>query len=159
MIICGEDDANDLSKMAWDIWTDYYSTVITGDDIGYILKTFQTEEAIKQQMRDGCLYSYIIEDGNKAGYFAILPEGDSLFISKFYVSKEYRGRGLGSRTLREILEKGRSLNMKKAYLHVNKHNLASIEIYKHKGFVITGGDKIDIGNGYFMDDYVMEYYF
>jgi len=159
MIICGEDEAKDISKMAWDIWTDYYSTIITGDDIGYILKTFQTEEAIKQQMRDGCLYSYIMEGDVRAGYFAIQPEGDSLFISKFYVSKEFRGKGLGSKALKEIFEEGRAMKMKKAYLHVNKHNLPSIKIYKHKGFVITSGDKIDIGNGYFMDDYCMEYYF
>jgi len=159
MIFCDADEAKELSEMAWNIWTDYYSTIITGDDIEYILNTFQTEEAIREQIHDGYLYSYITDGGAKAGYLCIRPEGDSLFMSKLYVAKEFRGRGLGSKALDEIIEKGRALNVKRIYLLVNKHNLPSIEVYKHKGFIIVKAEKKDIGNGYFMDDYLMEYHF
>lgn len=159
MIYCDARDAKDLSEMAWDIWTEYYSTFITGDDIEYILRTFQTEEAIRQQISDGYLYSYIMEGPVKAGYICFKPEGDALFMSKFYVSKDFRGKGLGSKALDEMLEVGRELNMKRSYLRVNRHNLLSINVYKHKGFAITREEKVDIGNGYFMDDYLMEYFF
>ena len=159
MIFCGADDAKELSEMAWDIWTDYYGTIITGDDIEYILRTFQTEEAIRKQISDGSLYSFIMDGGVKAGYLCIVPEGDSLFMSKLYVSKEFRGRGLGSKALDEIVKEGKALNVNRIYLMVNRHNLPSIEIYKHKGFTITRAEKKDIGNGYFMDDYLMEYHF
>jgi len=159
MIFCDADDAQELSRMAWDIWIDHYTTFISKDEIEYILNMTQTEKAIRKQIRDGYLYSFIMDGPFKAGYFAMLLEGDSLFISKYYVSKEYRGKGLGSKTMDEILEKGRAMKMKKAYLHVNKNNARSIDIYKHKGFVIANAKKTDIGNGYFLDDYTMEYYF
>jgi len=159
MNVCSADDAGDLSKMAWDIWMDYYPSVVRGDNIEYILNKFQSEEAIRQQMLDGCIYSYIMDGGVKAGYFCVIPQGDSLYISKFYVAKDHRGKGLGSRAMDEILEMGMKMRAKKAYLTVNKYNAASIDIYKHRGFIITGGDKIDIGDGFYMDDYQMEYYF
>lgn len=145
--------------MAWDIWIEHYTTFIAKEEIEYILNITQTEKAIRKQIKDGYLYSFIMDGPSKAGYFAILPEGDSLFISKYYVSKKYRGNGLGSKAMDEILEKGRALGMKKAYLHVNKNNVSSINVYKHKGFVIAKAEKTDIGSGFFLDDYVMEYYF
>ena len=159
MMFCGAGDAKDLSEMAWDIWTEYYGTFITGDDIEYILRTFQSEEAIRKHMLDGYLYSYITDGPAKAGYICFRSEGDALFMSKFYVSKDFRGKGLGSKALDKMLEIGRGQNMKKAYLRVNRHNLSSIEMYKHKGFVIAREEKVDIGHGYYMDDYLMEYYF
>jgi len=156
---CDINDAKDLSKMAWDIWMDYYPPIVVGDNIEYILNKFQTEDAIKQQIRNGHLYYYIMDGDEKAGYYSIHPEGDSLYISKYYVAKEFRGKGLGSKAMDEILEKGRELGMKKAYLNVNRHNAPAISVYEHKGFVIVRANKIDIGDGYFMDDYLMEYYF
>jgi ribosomal protein S18 acetylase RimI-like enzyme len=159
MIFCDTSDAKELSEMAWDIWIDYYSTFVTGDNIEYILSISQTEEAIRQQILDGYLYSFIFEEGVKVGYLCFLPKDDLLYISKYYVFKEFRGKGIGSRAMDEILEIGRAMNMKTAYLNVNRHNLRSIEIYKHKGFIIAKEDKKDIGNGFYMDDYRMEYYF
>jgi ribosomal protein S18 acetylase RimI-like enzyme len=159
MKYCSTADAKELSEMAWDIWTDYYGGFITGDDIEYILRTFQTKEAIEKQIQDGYLYSFIMHGDVKVGYLSIRQEGDLLFMSKLYVHKDFRGKGLGSKAMDEILEEGKARNVKKAYLRVNRNNLPSIEFYKHKGFIVAGAEKVDIGNGYFMDDYLVEYYY
>ena len=159
MKYCYAGEAKELSQMAWDIWTEYYNTFITGDDIEYILRTFQSEEAVRQQIMDGYLYSYIMDGDIKAGYICFKLEGDSIFMSKYYVSKDFRGKGLGSKALDEMLDIGRELNMRRAHLRVNRFNHLSISVYKHKGFIITKEEKVDIGNGYFMDDYLMEYFF
>lgn len=159
MIFCEPDDAKELSDMARDIWTEYYNTIVTGDNIDYFINTIQTEKAIRQQIQDGCRYSFITEGEIKAGYFCIVPQGDSLFISKFYLYKEFRGKGLGSDTMDEILNMGRALKMKDAYLLVNRNNINSIEIYKHKGFIIAREEMREVGDGYYMDDYRLEYYF
>ena len=42
-------------------------------------------------------------------------------------------------------------------LTVNKGNADSIAIYRHTGFAIVIDVVADIGNGYVMDDYVMEW--
>jgi len=153
---CGPEEAKDIAEMARAIWMDYYPPIVGRDDTEYILDKFQSEEAIRRQIADGYLYSFIMDGGERAGYFCILPDGDSLFISKLYVSKGRRGRGLGSRTLDDILEKGRMLGKKRAYVRVNKDNRKSIEIYLHKGFTVAREETVDIGGGFFLYDLIAE---
>ena len=42
------------------------------------------------------------------------------------------------------------------YLTVNKHNLGSVIAYLKMGFQFARTLVTDIGNGFYMDDYVME---
>jgi GNAT superfamily N-acetyltransferase len=156
MRFCDINDAKELSEMALEIWTEYYSTFLDTDLPNYVVRTFQSEEAIREQIGKGYLYSFIMNGDIKAGYLCILPEGDSLFMSKYYLKKECRGKGIGSKAMDEILKKGREMKKKRVYLRVNRFN-PSIEIYKHKGFVVIEEKKEDLGNGLFLDDFVMEY--
>ena len=39
----------------------------------------------------------------------------------------------------------------------NKNNTKTLDIYKHLGFEIVREEVTDIGEGYVMDDYVLEY--
>lgn len=157
MKYCGADEAKELSDMAIDIWMDYYGRFIDPDMVEYIVRRFQSESAIKQQIKDGYLYWFIMKGDKKAGYACVVPEGDSLFMSKLYVSKEVRGSGLGSKTMDDILSIGKAMGKKKVYLRVNKHNTSSIEFYRRKGFVITRSLKEDLGEGYYLDDHFMEH--
>ena len=151
-------EAKELSQMAIPIWKEYFLPMISEDQINYMLIKFQSEKAIYDQIEDrGYKYGFIFNGTEKVGYFAIRPEEDSLFISKIYLTKENRGKGLGSKTLDEILDIGRILKKKRAYLTVYRNNKHSIDVYKTKGFVIAEEKKADIGNGFYMDDYIMEY--
>jgi len=155
MDYCGTDDARELSEMAIDIWMDYYSRFIDPGMVEYIVRRFQSEEAIIDQINKGYLYWFIMNGDEKAGYACVVPDGDSLFMSKLYVSRELRGSGLGSKTMDDILDMGRAMGKKKVHLRVNKNNKASIDFYKRKGFVITEAKKEDLGEGYYLDDYFM----
>ncbi|MDR3074885.1 MAG: GNAT family N-acetyltransferase [Candidatus Methanoplasma sp.] len=159
MNFCETDEAKELADLARDIWMGYFPSIIGSDATRYILDMIQSEDAIKQQMNDGYIYFFITENGKRAGYLCIRPDGDSLFLSKIYLSDGFRGRGLGSKTLDEVLRRGKELRAKRVFLRVNKQNSPAIGIYKHKGFIIVGEEKQDIGNGFFMDDYTMEYRF
>jgi ribosomal protein S18 acetylase RimI-like enzyme len=44
----------------------------------------------------------------------------------------------------------------KLRLNVNKYNAKAIKAYQRNNFVTVESVKIDIGNGFFMDDFVME---
>ena len=48
-------------------------------------------------------------------------------------------------------------NLKRIYLSVNKHNTPSYEVYLHLGFKVIDAVVTDIGGGFVMDDYIMEY--
>ena len=47
------------------------------------------------------------------------------------------------------------LGANRLVLNVNKRNEKAIRAYRRNGFTIVESEKIDIGNGFVMDDYVM----
>lgn len=145
-----------IEKLAKTIWNEHYITILTKEQIDYMLNKFQSEVAISNQvLNDGYEY-YILFDECPIGYIAIKKEDKRLFLSKLYILKEERGRGY-SRLIFDFLDEYSFKNsLKSIYLTVNKENESSVGVYKHLGFKITDKKKADIGNGFFMDDYIME---
>lgn len=149
-------EAREIAVMANAIWHDCFKGIISLDQINYMIIKFQSAKAITQQMESGYQYGFIFDGSAKAGYFALVPEEDSLFMSKLYLKKEFRGKGLGSDALQEMLSIGRNLGKKRVYLRVNVGNAAAIKTYEKNGFVRQHNEKTDIGNGFIMDDYVYQ---
>ena len=48
------------------------------------------------------------------------------------------------------------MDKKAIYLTCNKYNQNSLDIYKAKGFAEVDSVKTDIGNGFIMDDYILQ---
>ncbi|MBO7748143.1 GNAT family N-acetyltransferase [Paenibacillus sp. MWE-103] len=139
------------------IWREYYVSIITMEQIEYMLGKFQSVPAITEQIHhQGYEYYMIRHEGTPVGYMAVRPEEDKLFLSKFYIAKEHRGRGYASHAMAflERLCGDRSLGA--IWLTVNRHNAGSIAVYEKKGFRIERELVADIGNGYVMDDFIME---
>ena len=92
------------------------------------------------------------------GYTGGHVEADTnrFFISKIYLLKEHRGEGLCSATIRFYERLARERGLDALYLTVNKHNEMAIRAYKAKGFEVIDAVETDIGDGYVMDDYIME---
>ena len=92
------------------------------------------------------------------GYTGGHVEADTnrFFISKVYLRAEERGKGFASRAIafyeRLCLERG----LDAMYLTVNKQNDLGIRAYLGKGFETIDAVETDIGNGFVMDDYIME---
>lgn len=84
------------------------------------------------------------------------PETNRFFISKIYLLAEERGRGHASATIRFYENLCRTRGLHAAYLTVNKHNELGIRAYRAKGFETIDAVETDIGNGFVMDDYIME---
>ena len=91
------------------------------------------------------------------GYAACKNAEDYLFLSKMYVHKDYRGRGISRCFLDEMINLAHNeYEVDKIRLTVNKNNAGSIAAYKKMGFDIVDSVVNDIGNGFVMDDYIME---
>ena len=95
-------------------------------------------------------------DGEAAGYIGVQPEKGRLFLSKLYLRKAARGRGYARRILAFLSGFCSGAGLSALWLTVNRRNTDSIAIYEQMGFVKTREQVADIGNGYVMDDYVME---
>ncbi|MEG0504169.1 MAG: GNAT family N-acetyltransferase, partial [Raoultibacter sp.] len=80
----------------------------------------------------------------------------SLFISKIYLFESERRKGYASRTVRFFERLCSMRNLEYMFLTVNKHNELALRAYKKLGFETVDAVETDIGNGFVMDDYIME---
>ena len=150
-------DLSTLEKLAQEIWREYSICFITKEQIEYMLDKFQSQKAMISQLQNGYEYYFIKENNQNAGYFAIQPQTNKLFLSKIYISKNFRNKGLGRKSLEFIKQKAKECQLNTIELTVNKTNENSIKAYQNWGFKIKSSDITDIGNGFVMDDFILEY--
>ena len=146
-----------LAELASMIWNEHFPPIIGQDQVDYMLCRFQSKSAISKQIqKEGFRYYFIPCDGKNVGYFALRTDSDALFLSKIYILRDYRGRGLARVSFEYIENQCRLLQLPRIRLTVNRGNEHTIEIYRKAGFTIVRTQIADIGGGYVMDDFVME---
>jgi RimJ/RimL family protein N-acetyltransferase len=121
-----------------------------------MVENFQSFVPISKSIEEGYLY-FIMRNGDRdIGYIGVHPEGDRLFVSKFYITREYRGMGFSGRAFEFLKGICRDNGLKSLYLTVKRDNTRSISVYKAAGLKITGEIDTPIGEGFEMNDYIME---
>ena len=148
----------ETAALAHSIWNQHYTPIIGRGQVDYMLLNFQSQQAIKEQIDEGCRYFLVYYDKKAVGYFAILADlkDTSLFLSKFYIDEEFRGRGIGRHCISYIENISMMDGLNRIWLTVNKYNENSIKAYEKFGFKKVEELVQDIGNGFLMDDYKME---
>lgn len=150
-------DIKQTAQLADTIWHEYFTPIIGGRQVAYMLDKFQSVPALSRQIgEENMLYFRIIQDGTMVGYTGIREETDSLFLSKLYIEKSCRGQGLARAAITFLTDFCASRQLTKIWLTVNRHNAPTIAIYKKLGFVTVREQAADIGQGFVMDDYIME---
>ncbi len=148
-----------VSGLAHEIWREHYSGIVSADQIEYMLEKFQSASAIKSAVSgEGYEYYLIRKTLVPIGYVGIkpyYPQG-KLFLSKFYILKEFRGQGYARDVIAELAEIAKDMRLHAIWLTVSKKNASSIAAYEQLGFQKTGDVCNEIGNGFVMDDYVFE---
>ena len=146
-----------ISSLANSIWYEAYSGIVSDGQISYMLRRFQSFEAIRDQI-DSSGYTYLLlRDGNEpVGYCGYVPDDRGLFLSKIYVASGCRGKGYAGNVLKHLGEVAASLGKDVIYLTVNRGNTKAIDFYRHEGFEVAEERDDPIGEGYEMNDYVME---
>jgi RimJ/RimL family protein N-acetyltransferase len=152
------EEIQEVAGLAEKVWTEHYTSLIGSGQVTYMIEKFQSVPAITEQILQGYRYYLMQYDGRSVGYTAILsePAEKSLFLSKIYVEKAYRGKHITSQTIAALKKICREEGLEKIWLTVNKGNHSSISVYEHLGFIKARDVVTDIGEGYVMDDHIME---
>ncbi|MBR3969632.1 MAG: GNAT family N-acetyltransferase [Ruminococcus sp.] len=152
-------ELREIAALADIIWHECYGELLGQGQVDYMVEKFQSVDAMTEQIeKQGYTYLSVCDDEELCGYIGIKPEADDrLFLSKLYLRNDKRGRGTASAMLNYVFEEARKIGKKRVYLTVNKHNSHAIDVYKKTGFVVADTAVTDIGGGYVMDDYIMEY--
>ena len=146
------------ARLARTIWTHHYVPIIGPEQVEYMLDRIQSAGAIKEQIESGYGYYLLYDNDNAVGYIALLEDRlhHKLMISKIYVEATKQGKGYGNQLLEFTKKKALQKDIQTIWLTVNRHNSNSINWYQKRGFEIVDEKKFDIGNGFVMDDYVLE---
>jgi ribosomal protein S18 acetylase RimI-like enzyme len=136
-------------------WNETYREIVSQEQIDYMLAN-QTSEKMMEAIAKGERYYVVYFNGEEAGYFCIVNQGEKMFLSKIYVLKGMQRKGIASGILEFIKKECFSEKIDSIYLTVNRNNLNAISFYEKSGFAKAREQKKDIGRGFVMDDYVME---
>ena len=147
----------ELSALASEIVKEHYDPLLGSEQNDYMIEMFQSVPAITGQLEHGYRYFLVCgEDGSKEGFLGFYPKEEEMYISKFYLHRDYRGKGLSKEMLAFVINETKKLHMDRITLNVNKYNDA-ILAYEKLGFTRLRDEVNDIGHGYVMDDYVYLY--
>ncbi len=147
-----------LSRMAKRIWKECYENILSAEQIEYMTEKYLSKSAISNTIaNENYTYQFIIDDstGTAVGFTAYKPEDDFLFLSKLYISEEYRGKGIGTNVIEKLKEECAGKKLSFIRLTVNVNNKNAINTYLKNGFYIEFSKCTDIGGGFVMDDHFM----
>jgi ribosomal protein S18 acetylase RimI-like enzyme len=149
-------DAAMLEALAHEIWIPHYAPIIGIAQVDYMLKQFQSEDAIRHDIESGYVYDIAIINGDACGYSSARNDGDTSFLSKLYVREDCRGRGIARMLFAHAADRARQIGAKHIRLTCNKNNAGSLAAYARLGFAVTDECVTSIGGGFMMDDYILE---
>ena len=117
-----KDDIDDVYKVEEDCFADPWS-----------------KEVIRQELKNN-LARYIVAeiDGKVVGYVGVWFVLDEGHITNVAVHSDYRGKKIGDKLIKELVELCKENNMSAITLEVRVSNIVAQNLYKKYGFKIGG---------------------
>ena len=143
----------EMSAMASAIVREHFDPIIGKAQNDYMLNMFQTPEAIQHQLDQGCRYYFVRKEGRNLGFLAFYPRESAMYLSKFYLYREERGKGYARPMMDFVVRHARQAGLPAVELNVNRNNSA-VNVYRSLGLYVVREEKNEIGSGFFMDDFV-----
>lgn len=141
------------------VWPVTFRPILAPEQITYMMKMMYAPEVMDSEYDSGIRF-YCVFDGARAiGYLvwgACDAHPGTAKLHKCYLLPEYQGQGIGSLMLSSAKKYAAEAGYSHLRLNVNRHNDKAIKAYRRNGFVTVETVDNPIGNGFFMNDYVME---
>lgn len=150
-------DIPTIRELTFRIWPKTYGHILQQQQIDYMLDMMYSEAALEKQMAEQQhQFILFLEENTPLGFasFGALGNGEWK-LHKIYILPDQQGKGIGKQLVQHIVNTIKPLQAKALLLNVNKYNNAK-QFYEKTGFEVIREEDIDIGNGYFMNDYVMQ---
>lgn len=151
------DDINTIGWLAQQIWPAAYRDILSGDQLQYMLHLIYSPDSLKAQMEKNQLFILAELNEEPVGFASYSKiSGERVFkLHKLYVLPDFHGKGLGKALLDFVTNEASSLGAMTLRLNMNRYNKAR-GFYERSGFSIVGEEDVDLGNNYYMNDFIME---
>jgi ribosomal protein S18 acetylase RimI-like enzyme len=112
--------------------------------------------SLEKQMKEGAQFVIVYEHEMPVGFASFQEIRPALYkLHKLYVLPSQQGKGTGRLLIDFICTISKENGASAIQLQVNRNNKAK-DFYTKNGFVVVEAAAFDIGNGYVMDDYIMQ---
>ncbi len=149
----------DIRGIAAEVWPKTYGAILSQEQFDYMMEMMYSVASLQLQANEKQHHFILAKEYGIAVGFAAYEfdsnQTSKTKIHKIYILSTQQGKGIGKILLDYIANIAKTQNNIAVFLNVNKYNLAQ-HFYKKLGFNIVEEIVIDIGQGYVMDDYVME---
>ena len=136
-------------------WPSTYGHIISKEQIDFMLDWMYSDDSLAEQFAKGHEFYIANLNGEDIGFCSVSKEENIAHkLNKLYVLPSAHGTGSGKALLSKAIDVAKAEGSASLFLQVNKHNNA-YTFYLKNGFIKEQEFKFDIGNGFFMDDYVM----
>jgi len=145
-----------IKEIAEKAWRPTYDHILTEQQTLYMLDLMYNSSTLENQI-NGNIEFFMVDLGQETvGYFAVENVNEQIVkLHKLYLDPTQKQKGLGRKIIQYIKDWTLGNQRKSIILNVNKNNSA-VQFYLKIGFIIIEELVLDIGEGYVMDDYVMQ---
>lgn len=148
-----------INELASQIWKHTYGSILTKEQLDYMFDLMYAPENIVLQIQElKHQYFILYAETDPCGYLSIEQVNDDLFIlQKIYLLPSIQGKGAGRYLIEQGISYIKTIHPQpcKVQLYVNRSNKA-VDFYKKMNFCIIDTRDYNIGNNYFMNDYILE---
>lgn len=150
-------DIAQIQQIAELAWRPTYLAIIGEEQCAFMLEWMYNNKTLEEQMDNGMHFFIAENDDQEAIGFAAFEQIDlnKGKLHKLYTHLLKKEKGTGSILLESIKNLAKSMGLSLIELNVNRKNSA-FEFYCKKGFKVVEEVDVSIGNGYFMNDFIMQ---
>ncbi|OIQ16931.1 MAG: GNAT family N-acetyltransferase [Flavobacterium sp. MedPE-SWcel] len=152
-------DVTLINELAEQVWELTYKDILSPEQLEYMFGMMYSPTSIKNQLDEKGHQFILIKDDAEIYYgfasYEISARPETTKIHKLYVLPQTQGKGIGRLLLNAIEKEAHANGNNTITLNVNRFNTA-LHFYNKTGFVKTGTEDIDIGNGYLMEDFILD---
>ncbi|WP_300685759.1 GNAT family N-acetyltransferase [Chryseobacterium sp.] len=150
-----------IQNLARRSWENAYAEILSGEQMEYMLSEMYSETEINSHLQNPDYQYYLIQDENNNSYegfigYELNYEENTTKLHRIYLIPESKGKGFGKGALQFLNEKASENGNRRIILNVNKYNAAR-NFYESQGYSVYDEGVFDIGGGFVMDDYLMEF--
>lgn len=147
-----------IRQIAYETWPVTYGNILSEAQLSFMLTKIYSDEALTENLKNGHQFLLIKDDSGFLGFAAYehhYEQQDVTRLHKLYVLPSAQGKGAGKTLIGYVEQVAREQQSKAVSLNVNRFNTAC-EFYMKNGYQKIGEIDIPIGDGYLMEDYIME---
>lgn len=151
-------DVDAIAALARLIWQEAYPEIISQAQIDFMLEQRYNASRLREELgSSGIWWDQISVDGQLAGFASSLLGAmpGEINLDKLYVDPARQRLGLGGRLIAQVIARALENDCDTLILAVNKRNERAIAVYRQHGFTVREAVRVDIGNGFVMDDFIM----